>query len=215
MGLPAEKPDSGWDDRGQGVEGCADWVSEHLSPQIFMMNTLHISLTHFLLTLCVHFYLATPFSIFLWLPLHMLICMLGIFCLSLSFSIFFSPWLSCLVFLWLPLALVSVCLSFSGCHHNQLFIPFTFSLCYPIIPLYRSISPSPALFYLPFLILIASWISTASYSYRSPFLPLALCSFSLFFFYPCSILPSVRIYTSSRRRQQQRRCVGGDRETRE
>ena len=65
----------------------------------------------------------------------------------------------------------------------------------------------PCLFCLPFLFLIALWISTASYGYRFPFFP---CSFLSFFFlssppHTCPVPPSIRIYTTAGSKQEESR----------
>lgn len=87
-----------------------------------------------------------------------------------SLSHLFCCHLMLYVFLPPPLRLPSLRLPSScGCQHNQLFMPCSFSPHYPISSLYRFISPFPAFLYLPFLLLIAPWISTGFHSYRFPF----------------------------------------------
>lgn len=111
--------------------------------QIFVLSSFHISLSCFLYTLSILLSCHSIFYISLASIVHINMHVLN-FLLILSYCAF------CLVFLYRPLVLVTVCLRFSCSHHNQLFIPVTFSLHYPIIPLYRSISPFPASFIYPF-----------------------------------------------------------------
>lgn len=119
-------------------------------------------------------------------------------------------------FLTLPLALVSVSVSYASITCSYIYL-LLFTLYSHVIPLYWPVSPLFAfffLFFISFLILIASWMSTASHSYCSPFLPPALFSF-FFLFYPRLIFPSIRIYANAESRQENSRGDVCERETRE
>lgn len=147
------------------------------------------------------------------------IIMMNTFCINVTFSLSLVSiehinmciWnsLSLIVSFLFPLSLSttqpsSVCLSFSCLHHNQLFIPLTFSLHYPIIPLYRSIQAFPASFIFPFsfnspldvnhLLWLSFSISPSSF---------ILFIYLFFVLHHCSILPSIRLYTAAGNRQEE------------
>lgn len=126
--------------------------------------------------------------------------------LFLSHCIFSVHHFLCLIYH--PLALVFVCLHFSCCLHNQLFIPLLF---HSIIPSFLFTGPSLpfppllsplSLFNSPLEVNYLLWISFSI----SP--STFLISFS-FVLRPCPILSSIRIYSTAGRNR-----TGGGRERR-
>lgn len=114
------------------------------------------------------------------------------FCLFVYLKIFISSklfFVLCFVFF-----IMQLCLIFSWYQQNQLFMPHTFSLHYPIISIYRSISPFPE--FLSFLSLLKQ-----PPGYQLPLMPI------VFHFFPhsspfspssfCPIISSIRIYTTT------------------
>lgn len=78
---------------------------------------------------------------------------------------------------------------------------YLYLLLFILLSHHSSVQVLSCLFYLPLLFLIALWMSTASYGYPSPFLPLTF----FFVLVPCPIPPSIRIYTTAGRQREEGR----------